>query len=124
MVGIYSYKNWDFSATWIYASGRPYTSPAGGYVLKLLDGTTRDFITVTDKNGVRLPDYHRMDVAATYKWQSLKGAPRSISLSLFNLYGRVNTWYKEFQIESGQILETNVSFLGFTPNLSVSWQLR
>ena len=123
LVGIYAWKKWDFSGTWIYAGGRPYTAPTGGYQLTLLDGTVQDFITVTDKNGLRLPAYHRMDLAATYKWKSLKGADRNISLSLFNIYNRKNTWYKEFEIESGQVLETQVNYLGFTPNLSISWHL-
>ena len=68
IVSIYNFaRNWDFSSTWIFASGRPYTAPTGGYQLTLLDNTTRDFNTVTDKNGVRLPAYHRLDLALTYK---------------------------------------------------------
>ncbi|MBL7817352.1 MAG: TonB-dependent receptor [Saprospiraceae bacterium] len=124
VVGIYKLKNWDFSATWIYASGRPYTAPTGGYQLTLLDGSTRDYITVTDKNGLRLPDYHRLDIAATLNFKSRKGAARSISASIFNLYNRTNTWYKEFQIESSEIIETSVNYLGITPNLSFSWRFR
>ncbi|MEP7266311.1 MAG: carboxypeptidase-like regulatory domain-containing protein [Saprospiraceae bacterium] len=123
IVSIYNLKNWDFSATMIYATGRPYTSPTGGYELTLLNGTTQSFITTTDKNGVRLPAYNRMDIAVSYKWQSIKGAPRTLSFSIFNLYARKNTWYKEFEINAGQILETDVNFLGFTPNISLSWQL-
>jgi hypothetical protein len=124
VVGIYKLKNWDFSATWIYASGRPYTAPTGGYQLTLLDGSTRDYITVTDKNGLRLPDYHRLDIAATLNFKNRKGAARSISASIFNLYNRTNTWYKEFQIESSEILETSVNYLGLTPNISFTWRLR
>ena len=103
---------------------RPYTAPTGGYQLTLLDNTTRDFNTVTDKNGVRLPAYHRLDLALTYKWKGKTGAPRNISFSIFNFYNRTNVWYKEFQIESGQVIETNVNYLGFTPNISASWSLR
>lgn len=124
LVGIYKLKNWDFSATWIYASGRPYTAPTGGYQLTLLDGTTHDYITVTDKNGLRLPDYHRLDIAATLNFKGKSGAARSISASIFNLYNRTNTWYKEFQIESSEIVETSVNYLGLTPNISFTWRLR
>lgn len=123
-VGIYKWKKFDFSATWIFASGRPYTAPTGGYQLTLLDGSTRDYITVTDKNGLRLPAYHRLDIAATYNWKNSEGAARNISFSLFNVYNRTNTWYKEFQVESNQIVETSVNYLGLTPNISVSWRLR
>ena len=34
IVSIYNFAgNWDFSSTWIFASGRPYTAPTGGYQL-------------------------------------------------------------------------------------------
>jgi ferric enterobactin receptor len=123
-VGIYKLGNIDLSATWIYASGRPYTAPSGGYTVTLLDGTTKSYIDVTDKNGLRLPDYHRMDLAATFNWHSPTGANRSIGLSLFNVYNRTNVWYNEFQIQDNKVIETNVNFLGFTPNLNLSWRLR
>ncbi len=124
IVGIYKYKNWDFSATWIFASGRPYTSPEGGYQTVLLDGTAQQYINVSDKNVARLPEYHRMDVAATFNWKSGKGAARAISLSVFNVYDRANVWYKQFTVQSGNVIENNVNYLGFTPNLSVIWRLK
>jgi hypothetical protein len=40
-------------------------------------------------NANRLPDSHRMDVAATYNFKH-----GSIGLSIYNLYGRQNVWYK------------------------------
>jgi ferric enterobactin receptor len=123
-VAIYKWHKWDLSATWIFASGRPYTAPTGGYQLTLLDGNTKDFITVTDKNGLRLPNYHRLDIAATYNWKNSEGAARNISFSIFNLYNRTNTWYKEFEIQSGEVAQTSVNYLGLTPNLSFSWRLK
>ena len=119
VVGIYKLGNWDFSATWIYATGRPYTAPEGGYQLTLLDNSSKDFINVSEKNGLRLPDYNRLDVAATYNWKWA-----SLSASIFNLYNRSNTWYKEFLIQNNQVLETNVNYLGITPNVSFNWRLR
>ncbi|PKP04642.1 MAG: TonB-dependent receptor [Bacteroidetes bacterium HGW-Bacteroidetes-6] len=129
MVFLYSKKRWDFSLTWIYATGRPYTSPSGAYTITLLDGTTQDFYTVTDKNMLRLPDYHRCDIAATYKL--LKGVKSdtkrreigNLGFSVFNLYNHKNVWYKQFTIEDGGIIETNVNYLGFTPNIILSLKL-
>ncbi|MCO5257906.1 MAG: TonB-dependent receptor [Lentimicrobium sp.] len=129
-VSLYKYKRWDFSATWIFATGRPYTAPSGAYQVTLLDGTTQDFFTVTAKNSVRLPDYHRFDLAVNFKL--LKGARGErkrqeigyIGVSLFNVYNRKNVWYKTFTIEDGSILETNVNYLGLTPNLTLSLRLR
>jgi ferric enterobactin receptor len=123
-VGIYKLGKFDLSATWIYASSRPYTAPEGGYNLKVLDGTEKSYINVSEKNGYRLPDYHRFDVAATYNWKSKSGAARSLGFSLFNVYGRQNVWYKEFDVQDNQVIETNINYLGFTPNISFSWRLR
>jgi ferric enterobactin receptor len=123
-VGIYRLGKWDLSATWIYASGRPYTAPEGGYNLTLLDGSLKSYINISEKNAYRLPAYHRLDIAATYTWKGSAGGARSIGFSLFNLYDRQNVWYKEFEIQNNQLIETNVNYLGITPNLNISWRLR
>lgn len=76
----------------------------------------------SDKNANRFPDYHRMDFSATYnlKWGS-------IGVSAFNVYNRENVWYKRFQVitdNNESVLQTtNVTYLGITPNLIVSWKL-
>lgn len=130
IVALYKYKRWDFSATWIYATGRPYTAPSGAYNITLLDGATQDYFTVTTKNGLRLPDYHRMDLSANYKLlKGEKGDKKRreigyIGFSLFNVYNRTNIWYKQYTIEDGSILETNVNYLGIVPNITLSLKLR
>ncbi len=48
------------------------------------------------------------------------GASRvDVGLSVFNLYNRTNVWYKEFDLTESPMVTTDVTFLGFTPNLSV-----
>ena len=127
---MYKIKRWDFSATWIYATGRPYTAPSGAYTITLLDGTTQDYFTVTSKNGARLPAYHRADVSVNYKLlMGARGDEKRrelgyIGFSLFNLYNRRNVWYKEFTIEDCVIIETNVNYMGITPNIILSLKLR
>ncbi|MBK6995090.1 MAG: TonB-dependent receptor [Lewinellaceae bacterium] len=123
IVGLYKWRKWDFSATWIYASGKPYTAPEGGYQITLLDGTTQDFLNVSAKNAYRLPDYHRIDVAATYNFW-LGNAPSTLGLSIFNLYNRANVWYKEFEIIDNQVIATDVNYLGITPNITLGVKLR
>jgi len=124
LVGIYKWRNWDFGATWIFATGKPYTSPEGGYELTLLDGTTEDFINVSVKNGNRLPDYHRLDLSANYNFTIGKKSPASIGFSIFNAYNRANVWYNEYEIIDNEVIETPVYFLNFTPNLSFSIKLK
>ncbi|MBK9106764.1 MAG: TonB-dependent receptor [Saprospiraceae bacterium] len=126
IVGLYKLKRWDFSASWVYASGRPYTAPSGAYTVTLLDGNTADYFTVTSKNSVRLPDYHRMDLSVNYKLLAgIQGDHKRreigyIGFSIFNVYNRTNLWYKQYTIEDLQIVETNINYLGFTPNITLS----
>jgi len=121
IVGLYAYKKWHFSADWIYASGKPYTAPAGTYSLHLLDGTTQSFVAVGYKNSARMPAYHRLDISATYEFPMFdSNADGSLSFSIFNLYNRKNVWYKEFQIVEGVSVENNVSYFGITPNITFS----
>lgn len=125
LVNLYRLNRFNFAATWVFATGRPYTAPEGGYSLTLLDGTSSDFITAGAKNSYRLPNYHRLDVSATYDLRNKDGNNiGNIGFSIFNLYNRKNTWYKEYEIVEGQVLETDQQFLGFTPNLSLSLKLR
>lgn len=120
IVNIYKWRNWDFSANWLFASGKPYTAPEGLYQVTLPDGTEKTFFTISEKNGKRLPCYHRLDVAATYSFKIMEKVPCSVNLSFFNLYNRSNVWYKEFQTVDNEIVETNINYLGFTPNLNFS----
>ena len=127
---LYNWKRWDFSATWIYATGRPYTAPSGAYTITLLDGSTQDFYTVTDKNGLRLPDYHRADVSLNFKLLAGTSGSKKrreigyLGFSIFNLYNHTNVWYKTYSIEQGSLIETNVNYTGITPNLTLSLKLR
>lgn len=121
---VYKVKGWDLAITWIFATGRPYTSPTGSYQVTLLDGSTVDYTTVSSKNSLTLPDYHRLDAAVRYNWKNKKGGENSISFSVFNVYNRTNVWYKTFEIEDNQLAETDVTFLGITPNITLSLKLR
>jgi ferric enterobactin receptor len=123
-INVYKRGNWDLSLTWIFASGKPYTAPTGAYTVDLLDGTSNRFYSVTAKNGVRLPNYHRMDAAITYHWPNKNGAMNSIGVSFFNLYNRQNVWYREFQVQYGELVQTDVHYMGFTPNVTASMKLR
>jgi len=124
-VALYKWKNFDFSATWIYATGKPYTAPSGAYSVSLLDGTTQDYFTTTSKNSLRLPDYHRLDLAVNYNLHNEAGNDIGyLGFSIFNVYNRTNVWYKQYQIVSGQIVETNINYLGLTPNLTLSLKIR
>lgn len=122
LVGNYKIGRLTLGGTFIYATGRPYTAPTGFYEITLLDGSTADFFEISQKNALRYPNYHRLDLSATYDFR-LGSTEASLGLSLFNIYDRKNTWYKEYEVIEGELLETNISLLGFTPSLFFTWSL-
>jgi ferric enterobactin receptor len=109
--------NWDLSATFVYASGKAYTAPVSQYELTLLDGSVYSYIHVSDKNSLRLPAYHKMDVSGSYTWKG-RNTDITLSMSVFNLYNHKNIWYREFDIQENEMSVTDVTYLGITPNVS------
>ena len=80
------------------------------------------YYAVSDKNSMRLPDYHRFDMAASYRFKLFTQRERqnTLSFSVFNLYNRQNVSSKQFQVVENVILDSNISYLGITPNVSLS----
>ena len=113
----YEWENYRFAATFVFASGKPFTEPSGQYSVELLDGETNNYISVGAKNGSRLPPYHRLDLSAHY----LVKAGRfdiDIGLSVFNFYNRRNVWYREYDFTEKPPIISEVRYLGMTPNIS------
>ena len=120
-INLYQEGRWTFSATWIYASGRPYTAPVGSYTIDRAGTGTETYFVISGKNTERFRAYHRLDAAITY--DLIKTSTKkigSIGFSFFNIYNRSNTWYREYSIQGNQVISTDVNYLGFTPNLTLS----
>ena len=84
---------------------------------EILDGRrTIERVVLGEKNGGRLPAYHRLDLAASYRFL-IGGSQSIIGTSVFNVYDRKNVWYKEFDAVEGEIFENNILYMGVTFNL-------
>lgn len=93
VVGIYDVSpKWSFSATWVYYTGNAVTMPSGKYQI---NGEVVNYIT--ERNGYRMPDYHRLDLGATWHRKKTKKIESSWSFSLYNAYGRENAYAINFQ---------------------------
>ena len=120
-INMYHYYRWNFSAVFIFSTGHPYTAPLTTYTVTTSDGNTATSYNVSGKNALRLPDYHRLDLSATYDLIKINGNKiGSIGLSLFNVYNHTNVWYREYQLQNYAAIATDVTYLGFTPNLTLS----
>jgi hypothetical protein len=73
-----------------YGSGRPATPPLGNYE------TERGLIVpiYSERNEVRIPDYHRLDIAYTIGrgYKKTNKFKTSWTLSVYNVYGRKNAF--------------------------------
>lgn len=93
IVGIYQASpKWTLSATWVYYTGNAVTFPSAKYQV---DNQTAFYYT--ERNGYRMPAYHRMDVAATLQGKKRKKFESSWTFSVYNLYGRENAYSIVFQ---------------------------
>ena len=97
--------------------------PSPKSLIELLDGRTLTYIHVGEKNGQRLPAYHRLDVAATRRFETAT-LFYEFNVSLFNAYGRNNIWYRQFDLSEVPMLVTDVTTLGFTPSIGLRVGLR
>ena len=89
VVATYDYNDkWTFGGNFTYGTGRPITLPAGSY--EYGDGYLPDIIT--ERNGYRLSDFHRMDLSATLTPRKNAGKKYETSwvFSLYNVYSRKN----------------------------------
>ena len=123
LVGNYGFGKWNLAATWVLASGAPYTAPESQYAIKLLDGSTRSYIHVGDKNGNRLPAYHRMDVSFSRKFNNA-WLDWDLGISVFNLYDHKNVWYREYLLDTNPVVVREVTTLGFVPTVTLQANLR
>jgi len=129
LVAMYKWKRFDFSGVFVYGTGRPYTAPVGLYELELLNGYQQKYIHVGDKNSSRLPDYHRMDLSASYSFNISK-VKNTVGISVFNVYNRKNIRYRRFQIQNfdpetlqpidAKLVQSDIQLLGIVPNFFIN----
>jgi hypothetical protein len=93
VVGIYQLSpKWSLSGNFIYYTGNAVTLPSGKYTVG--DKTT---FLYTERNGYRMPAYHRMDLSATYEKPRKGKFQSSWNFSIYNLYGRENAYTITFE---------------------------
>ncbi|SMO75454.1 TonB-dependent receptor [Gracilimonas mengyeensis] len=112
--------SWTVTSTFNYATGQPYTEPAGH---RRRSGSIPAYgntvvLIVNEINGARLPDYHRMDVGIT-KYGSFMGADSKLSFQVVNAYSRRNVWHQQYGTErGGRIVTSQTKMLPVLPAIS------
>jgi outer membrane cobalamin receptor len=126
-------KHWTLTANWIYLTGGAITTPTGFYY-----NNGYSVPIYGNKNNDRLPDYHRLDISASYTFSKPKNRyQHSLTITMYNAYGRFNPFSVNFNkmisaigdyivpsniTGSYQLIPTTISAAGMIP--SINYQFR
>ena len=119
--------SWAFSARWNFGSGFPFTKTQGFYNFNpFLDGLNTDYLTDNpdnlgiiyseERNGGRLPDYHRLDCSLTKTITFSKYSDMEINASITNVYNRQNIFYFD------RVSYTRVNQLPILPSAGIKFR--
>jgi hypothetical protein len=102
IVGIYELSpKWTFSATWVYYTGNAVTFPSGKYEIA---GQIVNYYT--ERNGYRMPAYHRLDIGVTWLRKKTEKFESSWNFSCYNAYGMENAYSITFQLDPNDASKT------------------
>jgi hypothetical protein len=113
-------KKWTLSANWIFYTGNAVTFPAGKY--KVDDQVVFYY---TERNGYRMPDYHRLDIGATWLLKQKKRFSSELSFSLYNAYGRENAYtisFRESKDDPERTEAVQLALFKFIPSVSYNFK--
>jgi hypothetical protein len=121
LVGIYKPgERWTFSSTFVYSTGNAVTFPAGKYQLN-----NKTIYYYPERNSDRMPDYHRLDIAATLEGRPGRKLQSSWSFGIYNLYNRKNAYSIDFRDDPDNKSRTQAvrtALFGIIP--SVTWNFK
>ena len=90
----------DGGITWTYGTGTPITLPSDKYYAPKLptawyEEATGYNMMISERNGYRMPNFHRMDIGFNFK-KNKKWGMRMWSAGIINVYGRQNPFFLYF----------------------------
>ncbi len=109
-----------FGVNWVYSTGQPATFPvgrmeSGNLILPIYSG----------RNAERYPDYHRLDLSYTYKLRDRGKYHHELNFSLYNAYGRHNTWTIQFEADDDDatvMKAKNVYLFSIVPSITYNFK--
>jgi hypothetical protein len=121
LVGMYQLnKKWNLSANWIYYTGDAITFPNGKYTV---GGQTVYYYT--NRNGYRMPAYHRLDLGATVQLKQKKKWSSELAFSLYNAYGRQNAYtitFRDNEDNPNKTEAVQTSLFRWIPSISYNFK--
>ncbi|MCB0739246.1 MAG: TonB-dependent receptor plug domain-containing protein, partial [Bacteroidetes bacterium] len=112
-------SKWQFSAAFVYYTGDAVTFPVGKYEV---DGITVPYYT--ERNGYRMPEYHRLDLGATWYRKRTEKVETSWNFSVYNAYGRENAYTITFQEndDTGETEAVKLALFKYIPSITYNFK--
>jgi hypothetical protein len=102
VVGIYKASaKWTFSSTIVFYTGNAVTYPSGKYTLN-----GQVYFYYPERNTYRMPNYSRLDLAATLQGKKTKKFDSNWSFSVYNALDKANAYAINFQQDPGDPTKT------------------
>jgi outer membrane cobalamin receptor len=104
--------SWELGATWVYGTGQAFTMPTGKYVVPDFSGSgfgwTRVAYDYSQRNGYRLPSFHKLDLNFAHSFTWL-GLPMVFNINIYNAYNRLNPFAQYVTTEYDSVTGKNKS---------------
>ncbi|MGB0916240.1 MAG: TonB-dependent receptor [Flavobacteriales bacterium] len=110
----------SISANWVFYTGNAVTFPSGVYAV---DGELVPYYT--ERNGYRMPDYHRLDMSVTLHGKKRKRFNSDLTLSIYNVYAQKNPYsisFRESEDNPGKTEIVKLSLFTIVP--SITWNFK
>lgn len=109
------------SANWIYYTGSAVTFPSGKYEL---NGTVIPYYT--ERNGYRMPNYHRLDIGFTWYMKDRKHFTHNLNVSVYNTYARENAYTITFEqdSETGKTKAIQTTLFKLVPSITYNFNIK
>ena len=114
-------KSWSFSTNFVYSTGAAVTMPIGK--MEYMGMTVPIY---SERNGRRMPAYHRLDFAVS--WRPKKNEERrwksELVLSAYNVYNRANPYSINFVADDNDPTQTKAEMLylfGIVPAITYNF---
>jgi hypothetical protein len=111
--------DWEVGASFIFQSGQPFTGVSSRFQTSFPGERVGTGITVpTDRNGLRLPPSHQLNLSANYKFP-MWGIPARLLIDIFNVYSRQDIWFRFYDTTKPTVEVTDVRLLPILPTVTL-----
>lgn len=114
------------SAVWVFSSGNTMTIPTGLY---FFGGTI--IAEYSDRNGYRMPPYHRLDLSLDWTIVKKKRFETGLNFAVYNVYNRKNPFYIFIETSTTNNPETGLNITAQAKQMSlfpilpsISWNFK